>query len=98
MLASITNGSRSLLMHSPQAIPLLSCDHDAAQAAADKGRLVWSPVNHIPQRDLAPRTGFVALSTANDTELTLTGRHIVYVSDASSGLRVPVPARDVKVR
>jgi len=59
--------------------------------------VVWSPINHIPHRQLAAATAFMVLSTGNGTALTLTGSHIVYVSDAASGPRKPASARDVKV-
>ena len=59
--------------------------------------MVWSPVNHIPHRDVAVPTQFLLLSTANGTELTISSAHIVYVSDTASGMRTPVAVRDVKV-
>ena len=68
------------------------------QAADGEGRAVWSPVNHIPHRDLADKAAFILLSTGNGTALTLSGTHMVYVSDAASGARMPAPARDIKVR
>ncbi len=58
---------------------------------------MWSPVNHIPHRNLAARAAFVVLSTGNGTALILSGTHMVYVLDAASGARLPVPARDIKV-
>ena len=71
----------------------------AAQASAEDGRLVWSPITFVPHRNLEAATLFVVLSTGNGTALTLTGSHIVYVSDAASAWsRKPAPARDVKVR
>ena len=54
-------------------------------------------MSHIPHRNLAARTDFVVLSTANGTALTLSGGHIVYMRDDATGSRVPAPARDVKV-
>ena len=59
---------------------------------------MWSPITHIPHRNLPARSTFVVLSTANSTALTLSDSHMVYVSDPAAGLRVPAPARDVKVR
>ena len=73
-------------------------DSDFAQAAGKDGRLIWSPVYHIPHRDLAAPSRFVRVSTANGTALTLSSEHIVYVSDTASGPRKPLAARDVKVR
>jgi len=69
-----------------------------AQAADEDNHLVWSPVSHIPHRNLEERTSFVVLETANGTSLTLSGTHMVYLLDAAPGSRVPAPARDVKVR
>ena len=68
------------------------------QAADEHGSLTWSPITHVPDRDRTARTAFVVLSTGNGTALTLSGHHIVYVSSAASQQRVPVPARNVKVR
>ena len=67
------------------------------QATGDDGRLVWSPVNHIPHRDGTAIAQLILLTTTNGTALTLTGSHIVYVADAASGMRRPVPARDIEV-
>ncbi len=68
------------------------------QAAADDGSMVWSPVNHVPHRDLNVRSAFVELSTGNGTALTLSGSHMVYTANAASARRIPAPARDVKAR
>lgn len=69
-----------------------------SQAANNDGRMIWSPVHHIPQRELTASAEFVILATANGTALTLSDTHIVYVSDGSPGARVPAAARDVEVR
>ena len=60
---------------------------------------MWSPINHIPHRDLAARAAFVVISTGNGTTLTLSGSHIVYLATGeASASRRPAAARDVKVR
>jgi hypothetical protein len=71
---------------------------NSTQAADERWRLVWSPINHIPHRDLAALSAFVVLSTVNGTTLTLSDGHMVYLSDVGADLRTPAPARDVKVR
>ena len=60
--------------------------------------MVWSPINHMPHRELAVHTTYILLSTANGTTLTLSGSHIVYVSAAASGIRTPMAARELQVR
>ncbi len=68
------------------------------QAATDDGRMIWSSVTHIPHKDLTARSAFVRLSTGNGTALTLSGSHMVYVSDGGpAARRVPAAAREVQV-
>lgn len=67
------------------------------QAVGDYGRMVWSPITHIPHKDVNSPSAFVRLSTGNGTALTLSGAHMIYVSDGASARRVPAPARDIQV-
>ena len=55
------------------------------------------PSQPHPHRDVTAPSAFLVLSTANGTELTLSGTHIIYVSEGSFAARVPVAARHVKV-
>ena len=58
---------------------------------------MWSSVYNIPRRDLTTRLELVRLTDANGSTLTLSGSHIVYVSDVNGNRRVASAARDVKV-
>ena len=58
---------------------------------------MWSPINHIPHRDLALKSTFVVLSTTNATTITLSATHLVYISESTSMRRMPAPAGTVKV-
>ena len=69
----------------------------SAQAVDDRGRPVWTAVYLISHRDLEAETMFTVLSSSNGTTLTLTGSHIVYVSDAMGSGLTPVAARDAQV-
>ena len=54
-------------------------------------------MTHIPHRDLAERTPFITMATGTGSALTLSHRHMVYVSNEDAGTWVPMAARDVKV-
>ena len=62
---------------------------------------MWTPVYHMPQRQLELLTDFVALTGANGTTLTLSHTHILYtapVAEDGPQRRVPMAAQDVTVR
>ena len=67
------------------------------KASDERGRPVWTVVYYIPHRDLKAEAAFVVLHSGNDTTLTLSDSHMVYVAAARGSTKTPVAARDVQV-
>ena len=69
----------------------------SAQTIDERGQPVWTVIYQIPHRELTADADFVELSSANGTTVTLSGSHMVYVTDAVGLSRVLAAARDVQV-
>ena len=82
----------------PIAIAQLSGRLLRTQAMDGRGQPVWTDVYLISHRDLTAETPFTVLSSGNGTTLTLSARHMVYITDAAATARLPVAAQDVQVR